>query len=218
MTLDLFSEDQLPALPREQIGERAFVLRGHARPYVAEIMPALAAVVAAAPWRHLVTPGGLRMSVAMTNCGSFGWISDLAGYRYTGTDPETGRAWPALPPVFLRLAADSAAAAGFDGFRPDACLINRYAPGTRLSLHQDKDERDYDAPIVSVSLGVDATFLFGGLARSDESVRIALAHGDVVVWGGPDRLRFHGILPVKAAHHPLTGEHRINITFRKSAR
>jgi alkylated DNA repair protein (DNA oxidative demethylase) len=218
MTFDLFSEDQLPALPSEQIGERAFVLRGYASPYVAEILPALDAVLAVAPWRHLVTPGGLRMSVAMSNCGAFGWTSDLAGYRYTATDPETGRAWPELPAVFLRLAVEAAAAAGFEGFRPDACLINRYDPGTRLSLHQDKDERDLGAPIVSVSLGLDATFLFGGLERSDKTARIGLRHGDVVVWGGPDRLRFHGILPVKPGRHPLTGEHRINLTFRKSAR
>lgn len=151
----------------------------------------------------------------MSNCGDFGWVSDRRGYRYARLDPQTGQPWPVLPPCFLQVARDAAAAAGFDDYRPDACLINRYAPGTRLSLHQDRDEDDRVAPIVSVSLGLPATFLFGGLARGDKPVRVPLLHGDVVVWGGVDRMRFHGVLPVMPGRHPQLGAQRINLTFRK---
>jgi alkylated DNA repair protein (DNA oxidative demethylase) len=156
------------------------------------------------------------MSLAMTNCGRLGWISDRRGYRYGELDPETGRPWPPMPAVFERLAQAAAAEAGYEGFVPDACLVNRYEPGTRLSLHQDKDERDYGAPIVSVSLGMPATFLFGGLARGDKAARVPLGHGDVVVWGGPDRLRYHGVLPLEDRPHALLGSRRINLTFRKA--
>jgi alkylated DNA repair protein (DNA oxidative demethylase) len=164
----------------------------------------------------MVTPGGFEMSVAMTNCGRLGWASDRKGYRYAPLDPLTGQRWPEMPDIFLKLAASAAAAAGFDAFVPDACLINRYAPGAKLSLHQDKDERDFRQPIVSVSLGVPAVFLFGGLKRSDKTRQVPLAHGDVVVWGGPDRLRYHGVLALKHGDHPLLGSHRINLTFRKA--
>ena len=215
MTLDLFSDAELPR-GNEAIGPGAFVLRGFALPFVADLLPALHEVEQRAAFRHLVTPGGLTMSVAMTNCGRLGWISDRRGYRYAELDPETGRPWPPMPAVFERLAQASAAEAGFEGFEPDACLVNRYEPGTRLSLHQDKDERDYGAPIVSVSLGMPATFLFGGLARSDKAARIPLVHGDVVVWGGPDRLRYHGVLPLEDRPHALLGRRRINLTFRKA--
>ena len=215
MTLDLFSDAELPR-GNEAIGPGAFVLRGFALPFVNDLLPALHEVEQRAAFRHLVTPGGLTMSVAMTNCGRLGWISDRRGYRYAELDPETGRPWPPMPAVFERLAQASAAEAGFEGFAPDACLVNRYEPGTRLSLHQDKDERGYDAPIVSVSLGMPATFLFGGLARSDKAVRIPLVHGDVVVWGGPDRLRYHGVLPLEDRPHALLGSRRINLTFRKA--
>ncbi|WP_431127399.1 DNA oxidative demethylase AlkB [Variovorax paradoxus] len=215
MTLDLFSDAELPR-GNEAIGPGAFVLRGFALPFVNDLLPALHEVEQRAAFRHLVTPGGLTMSVAMTNCGRLGWISDRRGYRYAEFDPEIGRPWPPMPAVFERLAQASAAEAGFEGFAPDACLVNRYEPGTRLSLHQDKDERDYDAPIVSVSLGMPATFLFGGLARSDKAVRIPLVHGDVVVWGGPDRLRYHGVLPLEDRPHALLGRRRINLTFRKA--
>ena len=215
MTLDLFSDAELPR-GNEAIGPGAFVLRGFALPFVADLLPALHEVEQRAAFRHLVTPGGLTMSVAMTNCGRLGWISDRRGYRYAELDPETGRPWPPMPAVFERLAQASAAEAGFEGFEPDACLVNRYEPGTRLSLHQDKDERDYGAPIVSVSLGMPATFLFGGLARSDKAARIPLVHGDVVVWGGPDRLRYHGILPLEDRPHAVLGRRRINLTFRKA--
>jgi alkylated DNA repair protein (DNA oxidative demethylase) len=164
----------------------------------------------------MVTPGGFRMSVAMTNCGTLGWVTDRSGYRYDHIDPESGVAWPGMPESFQALATSAAAAAGFGGFVPDACLINRYEPETKLSLHQDKDEKDFNQPIVSVSLGVSAVFLFGGLSRSDRPERILLEHGDVVVWGGPARLRFHGLLPVKPGFHPLTGRYRFNLTFRKA--
>jgi len=177
----------------------------------------LAAVTAAAPFRHLVTPGGFRMSVAMTNCGSLGWVSDRSGYRYDRLDPDSGHPWPAMPAVFRQLARQAAARAGFADFAPDACLVNRYEPGTRLTLHQDRNERDDTAPIVSVSLGLPAVFLFGGLSRRERPARIPLHHGDVVVWGGPSRMRFHGVAPLPDGHHPVLGPRRINLTFRTAA-
>jgi DNA oxidative demethylase len=169
-----------------------------------------------APLRHLVTPGGKKMSVAMTNCGSLGWVSDHAGYRYQANDPLTGKPWPVMPPLFLELARRVAEAAGYRNFCPNVCLINRYEIGARMGLHQDKDERDLTAPIVSFSLGLPATFIWGGLQRTGKTQRFALRHGDAVVWGGPDRLRFHGVAPLKPGDHPLTGEQRFNITFRQT--
>jgi alkylated DNA repair protein (DNA oxidative demethylase) len=194
----------------------AALLRGCALSDESRLLANIEEVVAAAPFRHMITPGGFRMSVAMTNCGGLGWVSDATGYRYTAIDPDSGRAWPALPASLLQLAARAATLAGYARFVPDACLVNRYAPGARLTLHQDKNERDYDAPIVSVSLGLPAVFLFGGAHRSDRQERIPLAHGDVVVWGGPARLRYHGVLPLKPGIHPLLGEYRLNLTFRKA--
>lgn len=201
---------------REAMGTRAFVLCGFALPCVDELRSAIRWVESASPFRHMLTPGGLRMSVAMTNCGALGWVSDWRGYRYAGTDPDNGQPWPPMPGVFRRLAREAAQAAGFDDFEPDACLINRYLPGARLSLHQDKDERDFNAPVVSVSLGMTATFLFGGQERSDTTARIPLHHGDVAVWGGEDRLRYHGVMPLKDHPHPLLGSQRINFTFRRA--
>jgi len=192
------------------------VLRGFARHGAAALVDAVTEIAAAAPFRNMVTPGGFRMSVAMTNCGRAGWITDRKGYRYEPTDPLTGRAWPLISRSFRDLAADAANAAGFPGFEPDACLINRYEPGTRLSLHRDENERDLTAPIVSVSLGLPAVFLFGGKSRSDRPRRIALESGDVVVWGGPDRLVYHGVAPLAEGNDPLTGQCRINLTFRKA--
>jgi DNA oxidative demethylase len=212
MSLELFPRTG----ESEPIGRRAFKLHGFALPYADELLTAIRLVEQRAPFRHLVTPGGFTMSVAMTNCGRLGWTSDRQGYRYSENDPDTGLAWPAMPPSFAGLARDAAAAAGFADFKPDACLVNRYGPGARLTLHQDKDELDLDAPIVSVSLGMNATFLFGGLKRADRAARIPLVHGDVAVWGGEDRLRFHGVLPLKEDPHPLLGPHRINLTFRKA--
>ncbi|MDM0022768.1 DNA oxidative demethylase AlkB [Variovorax saccharolyticus] len=213
MTLELF-ETEAPW--REPLAPGAVVLRRFASGRDAALLAAVQAVVEAAPFRHLVTPGGFRMQVAMTNCGALGWVSDRRGYRYDTHDPDSGRPWPPMPAEFEQLAADAAAEAGFGGFAPDACLVNRYLPGTRLSLHQDRDERDHGQPIVSVSLGVPAMFQFGGTRRTDKLQRVPLAHGDVVVWGGPARLSFHGVLPLKDAQHPLLGASRINLTFRKA--
>jgi alkylated DNA repair protein (DNA oxidative demethylase) len=191
------------------------LLRGFAVSGEKAFLEAVAQIAARAPFRHLVTPGGHRMLVAMTNCGALGWVSDRAGYRYDANDPESGRRWPPMPDDFRRLAGEAAAQAGFGSFVPDACLINRYAPGARLSLH--RDEGDFAAPIVSVSFGVAAVFLLGGLKRSDRAERVLLEHGDVVVLGGEARMRYHGVLPVKPGFHPMTGGQRINLTFRKAA-
>ncbi|QBR00186.1 DNA oxidative demethylase AlkB [Paraburkholderia pallida] len=200
----------------ESIGPRAFVLRGFALPHADALVAAIADIEARAAFRNMVTPGGFMMSVALTNCGEFGWTTDRRGYRYTREDPETGKPWPVMPDVFSTLASRAASATGFIGFNPDACLVNRYLPGSRLSLHQDRNERDFDAPIVSVSLGMSATFLFGGHTRSDRTAKIPLHHGDVVVWGGVDRLRFHGVMPLKDEPHSVLGSQRINFTFRKA--
>lgn len=216
MTFSLFDDPPQPAQPPEVLEPGARVLRGFALEQAAGLLEAVQQVTAHAPFRHLITPGGLRMSVAMTNCGKLGWVSDRSGYRYDRIDPGSGLPWPAMPPLFRQLALDAAEAAGFPGFSPDACLINRYVPGARLSLHQDRDEGNYAHPIVSVSLGIPAVFLWGGAQRADKTLRVALLHGDVVVWGGPARLRFHGVLPLRDAQHPLTGPHRINLTFRKA--
>jgi alkylated DNA repair protein (DNA oxidative demethylase) len=180
------------------------------------VLGALREVTAAAPFRNMVTPGGYRMSVAMTNCGALGWVTDRSGYRYDSVDPESGKKWPAMPGAFRELAERAAAEAGFREFRPDACLINRYEPEAKLSLHQDKDERDFTQPIVSVSLGIPAIFLFGGFARGDKTQRVPLEHGDVVAWGGPARLRYHGVMTLKEDEHPLLGRMRVNLTFRKA--
>ena len=211
MNLDLFDSSQL------QLAPGAVVLRQFAIAEETAILAALQSVESAAPFRHMITPGGYRMSVAMTNCGPLGWVSDRRGYRYDPIDPVSGFPWPLMPDAFLRLATSAAREAGFPTFIPDACLVNRYQPGAKLSLHQDKDERDYEQPIVSVSLGLPAVFLFGGLKRSDKTTRVDLTHGDVVVWGGDARLRYHAVLPLKEGTHRLLGSYRINLTFRKAA-
>ena len=192
------------------------LLRGFAGSAAAGLIADVNAITAQAPFRHMVTPGGHQMSVAMTNCGDAGWMTDRSGYRYDGIDPESRKAWPAMPASFRALAADAAAEAGFDGFSPDACLINRYVAGAKMSLHQDKDETDFSEPIVSVSLGLPAIYLFGGLKRSDKPRRYRLQHGDVVVWGGPSRLFFHGVAPLADGEHAVLGRQRINLTFRKA--
>lgn len=214
-TLDLFAEDALEQQPRdEQIGEQSWVLRGFALPVIDELLPALDGILAAAPLRHMMTPGGFSMSVGTSSCGALGWITDRSGYRYSAVDPLTGKPWPAMPEMLSELAQAAAQRAGFADFHADSCLINQYVPGAKMSLHQDKDENAYAAPIVSLSLGLPAMFLFGGFSRSDKSQRIPLLHGDMVVWGGVDRLRFHGVLPIKPGQHPRLGERRINLTLR----
>jgi alkylated DNA repair protein (DNA oxidative demethylase) len=207
---DLFAESRAAMAPG------AVLLRGYALPHETELLAAIEAVAAEAPFRHMVTPGGFTMSVAMTTCGTAGWVTDRKGYRYSPTDPLSGKPWPAMPAPFQALAAAAAAEAGYPGFQPDSCLINRYEPGTKLSLHQDQDEEDFSQPIVSVSLGLPATFLFGGPKRADPTAKFPLVHGDVAVWGGPSRLFFHGVATLKDGHHPLLGRKRINLTFRRA--
>ena len=201
---------------RVSLGDRAVLLRAFARERAADLVAAVDAIAVISPFRHMVTPGGWAMSVALTNCGQFGWITDRSGYRYDTIDPATSRPWPAMPQAFSSLAVDAAAAAGFDDFCPDACLVNRYVPGARLSLHQDRNERDFEQPIVSVSLGLPAIFLWGGKKRADKVRRVPLVHGDVVVWGGSDRLTFHGVHSLAEGEHPLTGACRFNFTFRRA--
>ncbi len=196
------------------LGVCASLLGGFARSIDQSLLAALDEVSRRAAFRHMTVPGGRRMSVAMTNCGSLGWVADRTGYRYDAADPETGRPWPPMPASFTDIAVRAAGAAGFSGFAPDACLINRYEPGSRLSLHQDRNELDDQAPIVSVSLGLPARFLWGGLARKDRPRRICLVHGDVVVWGGPSRMAFHGVDTLASGDHPATGARRYNLTFR----
>jgi alkylated DNA repair protein (DNA oxidative demethylase) len=213
--IDLLSSLE-PAQAVERLSEAAVVLRGFARANAAELVAAVDAITASAPFRNMMTPGGFRMSAGMTNCGRAGWVADRKGYRYERIDPITGNRWPQMPEVFRRLAERAALAGGYPGFQPDACLMNLYEPGTRLSLHRDENERDLSAPIVSVSLGLPAIFLFGGHHRNDRSRRVPLESGDVVVWGGPDRLVYHGVAPLADGNDPLTGSRRINLTFRKA--
>jgi len=215
---DLFDAAASPAGVRAdvELAPGAWLLRAFAVDEAPALMAAIERVAQAAPWRHMTTVGGWRMSVAMTNCGDAGWLSDHGGYRYDAIDPQTGRQWPAMPDEFAALAMRAASAAGFERFAPDACLINHYEPGARLSLHQDRNEQDFGAPIVSVSLGVPATFLWGGATRAVRPRRVRLEHGDVVVWGGPARLTYHGVDTLREGHHPLTGSARLNLTCRRA--
>ncbi len=212
---DLFENQRPDTATKTHLAEGACILHGYALPQVANLLVELKRLTSLAPLRHLITPGGFKMSVAMSNCGKVGWVSDRSGYRYDTLDPESGDPWPDMPTIFTHLAQNAAESAGFSNYSPDACLINNYQPGSRLSLHQDRDENDAHAPIVSVSLGLPATFLFGGFKRRDRPKRYRLDHGDVVVWGGPARFIFHGVLPIAEGHHSLLGNRRVNITFRK---
>lgn len=209
--MDLFDTPDKQAILKDVVLLRRFVA-----PVENEVLPALAVVMQLAPLRHMITPGGFAMSVATTSCGDLGWVSDKRGYRYAASDPLTGNPWPEMPASFRQLAKQAASMAGFENFEPDACLINRYQVGARMGLHQDKDERDFNQPIVSVSLGMPAVFQMGGFARGDKAMKLVLYHGDVLVWGGESRLRFHGVLPLKAGNHPALGVCRINLTFRKA--
>ncbi len=199
-----------------ELGEGVVLLRGFAREAAPALVRQIGEIASATPFRNMQTPGGFTMSVAMTNCGPLGWVSDRSGYRYSANDPESGQPWPSMPENFRRLASAAAAEGGFTNFAPDACLINRYQPGAKMSLHQDKDEVDFSAPIVSVSLGLPAVFMLGGLRRKDRPQRLKLEHGDVIVWGGPARKLYHGVSPMADGEHGLTGRFRYNLTFRKA--
>ena len=216
MNLELFADNAMPMRGEEALAPGAAVLRAFAAARSDELVEGIRLVTERAPFRHLVTPGGFTMSVAMTNCGEAGWVSDRRGYRYDRIDPQSGKPWPPMPHAFVELAQAAAARLSFVPYVPDVCLINRYEPGARLTLHQDRDEKGYVDPIVSVSLGLPAVFQWGGDQRSDRPQRIPLVHGDVVVWGGPSRLRFHGVLPLKDGEHPMLGRQRLNLTFRKA--
>lgn len=205
------------ALPQKlEIIKDVYLLSGFVAPFEAQILTDLNAIILAAPLRQMMTPSGFSMSVTTTSCGQLGWVSDKKGYRYSQVDPVSNQLWPAMPDSFRQLAQHAAVTAGFASFDPDACLINCYQPSTKMGLHQDKDEQDFTQPIVSVSLGVPAIFQMGGFARTDKALKLPLYHGDVLVWGGESRLRFHGVLPIKAENHPAFGERRINLTFRKA--
>jgi alkylated DNA repair protein (DNA oxidative demethylase) len=213
---DLFANAGAAEPRDEMIAPGAVLLLGFALPFVDDVLAALGNIAAQAPFRHMTTPWGAAMSVAMTNCGDAGWLTDRDGYRYDRIDPETGQPWPAMPECFLELASRAAERAGYPGFVPDVCLINRYSPGTRLSLHQDRDERDHAHPIASVSLGLPAIFQFGGLKRRDPVRKLPVRHGDVVVWGGVSRLAYHGVAELKPGEHAVLGEQRVNLTFRRA--
>jgi DNA oxidative demethylase len=215
MTLALFPSDTSEG-SLERIDDGVLLLRRYTLDNETALLADLQTVIHQAPLRHMITPGGQAMSVAMSNCGPLGWVTDCSGYRYDAIDPISKKAWPAMPVSFQNLARTAAKTAGFHNFEPDACLINHYQPGARMGLHQDKDEADFTQPIVSVSLGLPAVFLFGGMKRADKTQRIPLQHGDVVVWGGPSRLRYHGVLALKKGMHHLLGKHRFNLTFRKA--
>lgn len=208
---DLFADDRRDLV----FAADSILLAGFALAHEAELLKGLDDVLNVAPWRYWEIPGGHRMSAAKSNCGALGWVSNRKGYFYSEIDPDSGKPWPAMPDIFLSVAKAAAAAAGFPNFLPDGCLLNQYAPGAKLSLHQDSDEKDLGAPVIAISLGLTATFLFGGMQRSDRSQKIRLAHGDVVVWGGRSRLAFHGIQPLKEGYHPQLGQQRISLTFRK---
>lgn len=212
--MDLFQDIQ----PKKQsFAKDAYLLRGFVLGASEHLLLSdLQAVIKAAPLRNMMTKMGYSMSAAMSNCGTLGWVSDKSGYRYDAHNPEMGKPWPAMPNSFLQLAQNAAAECGFADFVPDACLINQYKIGASMGLHQDKDEQDFTQPIVSVSLGIDAVFLFGGIKRNDKTIKIPLQHGDVVVWGDTARLNYHAIMPLKANNHAATGAYRYNLTFRKA--
>lgn len=214
MNFDLFDLSNNGETWTETITDGSVVLRQYLVNHTNALSEAIKGIENQSPFRHMQTAGGFTMSAGLTACGDYGWISDRRGYRYSKVDPISGLAWPTMPDVLLKIARECAQTAGYDNFNPDTCLINRYAPGAKMSLHQDRDEKDFTAPIVSISLGVPATFLFGGLQRSDKTIKVPVMHGDVVVWGGKSRLFFHGVSPIKPAYHPFWGDHRINITFR----
>ena len=204
-----------PDLDAVTIGPGAVLYRGVVVAQADELLKSVKEVVTQSPFRRVVTPMGKPMSVEMTNCGDVGWVSDPSGYRYEQIDPVTGCAWPVMPQRFREVAHVCAFRAGYEGFHPDACLINRYSAGSKMGLHQDRDEMDFSQPIVSVSLGLPITFNFGGYSRTSPTIKIRLQHGDAVVFGGESRLAFHGVGTLRRGEHPLTGNYRFNLTFRR---
>lgn len=211
MNLPLFDVEPQDPLP---IAEGAVLLRGWAAVNDAQWLAAVRQVLAQQPFQAAYTASGLPMSVRTSNCGSWGWAASRSGYGYTRSDPDSGRPWPEMP-IFLKLQAQAlASAAGYLAFDPDVCLINSYELGAKMGLHHDADEKDKAAPIVSVSLGLPCTFVWGGLQRSDPVRSFALEHGDVLVWGGASRMVFHGVRPLRAGQHHLLGAQRWNLTFR----
>jgi len=214
MMNDLFAGLEPQQASRQDMADGAVFMRGRALAQADELIADIHRISSSAPFRHMVTPGGFSMSVAMTNCGTYGWVTDRRGYRYERQDPLTGENWSPMPESFLSLAVRAANEAGYPDFLPNACLINRYEPGAKMSLHQDKDEKDFSRPIVSVSLGLPVAFQFGGLQRTHPVTKYPLQHGDVVVWGGPSRLFYHGVLTLKNGVHEKAGPFRYNLTFR----
>ena len=215
ITHSLFDEEP-DASRTEVLFPGAVLLHRYALKLERTFLDELDTLTKISPFRQMLTPGGRKFGVHNTSCGEVGWISDARGYRYVSIDPVSEQPWPTMPREFQQLATDAAEEGGFKHFIPDSCLVNRYAPDIKMSLHQDKDEADFSQPIVSVSLGMSATFVFGGLQRSDKLRRIDLHHGDVLVWGGPARLLFHGIQSIKDQPHPIMGAQRINLTFRRA--
>ena len=212
IAMDLFSaqSDHLP------LADGACWLPGFALPVMDELWSCIARHLHACPPQQMQTPMGYLMSVRTSSMGDWGWVSSALGYGYSHRQPLTQQPWPPIPAVVLQLASAAALQAGYANFVPDSCLINVYTPGNKMGLHQDKDELDFSQPIVSVSLGIPATFLFGGAKRSDRPLKILLHHGDIVVWGGRSRRFYHGVAQIKPASHPLTGQQRINLTLRKA--
>ncbi len=199
-----------------QISPDAVLFKAALKPVASSLLEEIRTISGANPFRQRKTPGGQLMSAAMTNCGAWGWVTDADGYRYSDIEPETGRTWLPIPAVWIQWVNLFCQRAGLGTFNPDACLINRYAPGAGMGLHQDKDEKDLAIPIVSFSLGAPVLFRWGGLNRQEPVSEFLLEHGDVLVWGGADRMRFHGVKKLRRYQHPLTGHYRYNLTFRQS--
>jgi len=197
-----------------EIAPGAMLFRAAAESSAEVLLREIENVIAVSPLRRVTTPMGKSMSVEMTNCGRAGWVSDRSGYRYEALDPLSGKPWSPMPGMFSELATRTALLAGYQHFVPDVCLINRYSVGSKMGLHQDRDEQDFSQPIVSVSLGLPITFKFGGLRRTDTTRSVVLHHGDVVVFGGEARLAYHGVGTLRRGSHPLTGAYRFNLTFR----
>lgn len=199
--------------PVDVIMPEVVLLRGFVA--TAPLLLEIEAIAAAAPFRRLETPGGGRMSVAMTNAGRWGWHSDRRGYRYLECDPESGRPWPTMPAAFAALARRAATRAGFPGFEPDCCLVNRYAIRAQMGTHRDFDELDLRHPIVSVSIGLPATFLWYGAARKGPPRRVEVTDGDVLVWGGAARAGYHGVRRLTGRGEAPDGL-RYNLTLRRA--